>query len=158
MTEPLMPDREAEIRETHPGAWYDGPWVQGYVEAAGDEPAYCRVVHLESGTVLATLPDFAGDIALFIADAHDAVPELLAELDRARGERDENRRYAAQLEAALCQCRPECEDGEYLHCVDCPVVEIQMRGDCPGFEGNPVAPDLCAGCGEPGDSHKGGAS
>ncbi|MEU1908442.1 hypothetical protein [Streptomyces hygroscopicus] len=80
----LSPEREAEIRETHPGEWYEGPWAQDYVDSNGDEPAYCRVVHQESGTVLATLPDFAGPIALFIADAHDAVPELLAELDRIR--------------------------------------------------------------------------
>ncbi len=92
---PLLPEREQEIRETHPGEWYDGPWTHGYVDSNGDEPAYCRVVHQESGTVLATLPDFAGPIALFIADAHDAVPELLAELDRVRAERD---RYVAELE------------------------------------------------------------
>lgn len=89
MTEPLSLEREQEIRESHPGEWYDGPWTQDYVDAEGDEPDYCRVVHHESGTVLATLPDFAGPIALFIADAHDAVPELLAELDRVRAERDE---------------------------------------------------------------------
>lgn len=94
---PLSPEREQEIRETHPGSWYAGPWTQDYVDPNGDEPAYCRVVHHESGTTLATLPDFAGTIALFIADAHDAVPELLAELDRVRAERDE---YAAALDRA----------------------------------------------------------
>lgn len=86
MTEPLTPEREQEIRESVLGEWYDGPWTQDYVDAEGDEPDYCRVVHHESGTVLATLPDFAGPIALFIADAHDAVPELIAELDRVRAE------------------------------------------------------------------------
>ncbi|OKJ24320.1 hypothetical protein AMK23_26130 [Streptomyces sp. CB02130] len=89
----MTPDREQEIRETHPGGWYDGPWTQEYVEADGDSPAYNRVVHKESGTTLATLPDFAGGIALFIADAHDAVPELLAEVDRLRAR-------VAELEAA----------------------------------------------------------
>ncbi|MFJ7999050.1 hypothetical protein ACIQ7D_18145 [Streptomyces sp. NPDC096310] len=82
----LSPEREQEIRETHPGTWYAGPWTQDYVDSNpdGTEPAYYRLVHHESGTTLATLPDFAGDIALFIADAHEAVPELLAELDRTR--------------------------------------------------------------------------
>ncbi|MEU0393876.1 hypothetical protein ABZ208_14035 [Streptomyces sp. NPDC006208] len=87
MAEPLTPEREQEIRETHPGEWYGGEWTQDYVESDGSEPAYCRVVHHESGTTLATLPDFAGPIALFIADAHDAVPELLAEIDRLRQQR-----------------------------------------------------------------------
>lgn len=76
---PLSREREQEIRETHPGDWYSGEWTHDHVEADGDEAAYCRVVHSESGEVLATLPDFAGPIALFICDAHDAVPELLAD-------------------------------------------------------------------------------
>lgn len=105
MSEPLMPEREQEIRETQLGNWYDGPWTQGYVEGAGDDPAYYRVKHAESGTTLATLPDWAGPIALFIADAHDAVPELLAELDRVRAERD---RYATQLDG-LCLAKWEDE-------------------------------------------------
>ncbi|MFI5473162.1 hypothetical protein ACIA6D_23345 [Streptomyces cacaoi] len=29
----------------------------------------------------------------------------------------------------------------------------EAEGGCPGFEGNPVAPDLCAGCHEPRDTH-----
>ncbi|MFD7185545.1 hypothetical protein ACFV90_36985 [Streptomyces sp. NPDC059904] len=91
MSARLSPEREQEIRETHPGGWYDGPWTQDYVDAAGDEPDYCRVVHHESGTTLAELPDFAGPIALFIADAHDAIPELLDELAAVRAERDEAR-------------------------------------------------------------------
>jgi hypothetical protein len=95
MSEPLIPEREQEIRETQLGNWYDGPWTQGYVEGSGDDPAYYRVKHAESGTTLATLPDWAGPIALFIADAHDAVPELLAELDRVRAERDQ---YANHLD------------------------------------------------------------
>ena len=80
----LSLEREQEIRESHPGAWYGGPWTQDQVDSDGSDPAYCRVVHHQSGTVLATLPDFAGGIALFLADAHDAVPELLAEVDRLR--------------------------------------------------------------------------
>ncbi|MEU5496125.1 hypothetical protein [Streptomyces griseofuscus] len=30
---------------------------------------------------------------------------------------------------------------------------INPPAECPGFEGNPVAPNLCAGCGEPSDAH-----
>jgi hypothetical protein len=30
----------------------------------------------------------------------------------------------------------------------------EVPKECPGFEGNPVSPDLCAGCGEPRDSHE----
>ncbi|MEV0779245.1 hypothetical protein [Streptomyces sp. NPDC050428] len=97
----LTPEREQEIRETHPGTWYDGPWTQDYVDADGDEPDYCRVVHHESGEVLATLPDFAGPIALFIADAHDAVPELLAELDRVRARAEELLLEASGLRSQL---------------------------------------------------------
>jgi hypothetical protein len=110
MSEPLMPEREQEIRETQLGNWYDGPWTQGYVEGAGDDPAYYRVKHAESGTTLATLPDWAGPIALFIADAHDAVPELLAELDRVRAERDQ---YATQLDGLhLAQWEEQQEAAE----------------------------------------------
>jgi hypothetical protein len=31
---------------------------------------------------------------------------------------------------------------------------VEAPNQCPGFEGNPVAPDLCAGCHEPRDSHE----
>ncbi|MEU5733814.1 hypothetical protein ABZ797_33580 [Streptomyces antimycoticus] len=118
---PLLPEREAEIRETHPGEWYDGPWTQDYVDSNGDEPAYCRVVHQESGTTLATLPDFAGPIALFIADAHDAVSELLAELDRVRAERD---KYSTELDRINLErwedeqprCTAEYGGPGYTHC------------------------------------------
>jgi hypothetical protein len=48
--------------------------------------------------------------------AEKAEPELAAQI-----------RYASHLEAAICQCEPHCEDGEYLHVSDCPVVEIQMK-------------------------------
>ncbi|MFF4746845.1 hypothetical protein [Streptomyces sp. NPDC001268] len=84
MAERLSPEREQEIRESHPGDWYAGEWRSEYVDDCGD--AYYRVIHVEGESVtrLAMLPDWAGPIALFIADAHDAVPELLAEVDRLR--------------------------------------------------------------------------
>lgn len=78
----------------------------------------------------------------------------VAELAAVRAEREESQRYAALLEVELCQCEPLLETGEYMHEATCPVVEIQMRTlGCPGFEGNPVAPDLCAGCHEPRENH-----
>lgn len=98
---PMTPAREQEIRETHPGGWYDGPWTHDYVEGEGGEPDYWRVVHHESGTALATLPDWAGGIALFIADAHDAVPELLAEVNRLRKALSEAADQVAELESDL---------------------------------------------------------
>ncbi|MGY5127361.1 hypothetical protein [Streptomyces nigrescens] len=85
----LSADREQEIRESHPGDWYAGEWRTQDVDSTTDEYAHYVVKHRESGQTLATLPDWAGPIALFIADAHDAVPELLAEIDRLRKERDE---------------------------------------------------------------------
>ncbi|MFI5831011.1 hypothetical protein ACIA6C_27820 [Streptomyces sp. NPDC051578] len=76
----MATDRLAEIAESHPGDWYSGEWRTEYVEGRSDEPSCYVVKHQESGTVLAELPDWAGPIALFIADAHDAVPELVAEV------------------------------------------------------------------------------
>lgn len=35
---------------------------------------------------------------------------------------------------------------------------VEAPNQCPGFEGNPVAPDLCAGCHEPRDTHEPAAS
>ncbi|MBP8536122.1 hypothetical protein [Streptomyces sp. MK37H] len=74
----LDADRIEEIRDCQLGDWYSGPWASEYADKDGDDPGYYRVVHLESGTTLATLPDWAGPIALWMADAHEAVPELLA--------------------------------------------------------------------------------
>ncbi|MEU3903256.1 hypothetical protein AB0F20_05505 [Streptomyces goshikiensis] len=72
--------RLAEIAESHPGDWYSGEWRTEYIEGTADELSCYVVKHQESGTILAELPDWAGPIALFIADAHDAVPELVAEV------------------------------------------------------------------------------
>jgi hypothetical protein len=82
MSDPMSDDRLAEIAGVQLGDWYGGEWTTDYVEGDGEEPAYWRVIHHESGSVLATLPDYAGPIALWIADAHEAVPELLAQVAR----------------------------------------------------------------------------
>lgn len=97
--------------------------------------------------------------AVFQRAAREAA-QLRVDRDRARARVAELRRYVARLEAAICQCEPEREHSDYRrwsdyqHAVDCPAAEIQMRTlGCPGFEGNPVAPGLCAGCHEPHENH-----
>lgn len=82
----LSSERLTEIVESHPGDWYSGEWRSQDVDSTDDEVGHYVVKHQASGTVLAELPDWAGPIALFIADAHDAVPELVAEIRRLRAE------------------------------------------------------------------------
>lgn len=85
---------------------------------------------------------------------NEALDEAVQALREMRDRLAEQTRYAAHLEAEVCQCQPELESGEYMHEATCPVAEIQMRMlGCPGFEGNPVAPGLCAGCHEPREDH-----
>jgi hypothetical protein len=63
-----------------------GPgWTQEYVEGTADEPAYYRVA-TSAGTVVATVPDWAGSVALFLAEAQDYVPQLLGEIRRLRAQ------------------------------------------------------------------------
>lgn len=85
MTAPLPEDRLAEIEATLLGEWLAGSWRTEYIEGDGDEPACYRVKSAE-GIVLATLPDWAGPIATFLADAHESVEELLADNARLRAE------------------------------------------------------------------------
>jgi hypothetical protein len=80
---PLSDARLAEIRSVQLGAWYSREW---HLRHPSGNTGPVQIVHSNSqgDTVLAELPDFAVDIAVFIADAHEAVPELLAEVDRLR--------------------------------------------------------------------------
>lgn len=97
MTEPLSPEREQEIRESIPTVygppwtvhpdWEDGTWRVMY---ATDHPL---------AGLVAVVPDYGSHLAEFIATARAAVPELLAEIERLRGELAEAR-AAALLEAA----------------------------------------------------------
>ncbi|QCX81162.1 hypothetical protein C9F11_37895 [Streptomyces sp. YIM 121038] len=82
MTEPITRELLAEVAQSHPGDWYDGEWRSEYIESTPDRYGHYVVRHQESGEVLAELPDWAGGIALFIADAHDHTPVLLAGVQR----------------------------------------------------------------------------
>jgi hypothetical protein len=72
-------DRLAEIKASDPGPWYAGPWTTRYVD--GDPGHY---LILQGDTIIATLPDWAGGLALFIATAREGVPYLQAELTEAQ--------------------------------------------------------------------------
>jgi hypothetical protein len=79
-TTPLSDERLAEIRDVQPGTWYAEPWQSGLVSDDGGGHAEVRC----GGTVIAMLPDWAYPIATWIAESHDDVPLLLAEVDRLR--------------------------------------------------------------------------
>ncbi|MFD9868511.1 hypothetical protein ACFXI8_27085 [Streptomyces niveus] len=90
MTEPLPPERLAEIRELVFGVQhFTTPW-QLLPEPTAD--GYWQV-HYATDNPLAGLavlvPDYGWDIARFVEESVTFVPELLAELDRVRAERDE---------------------------------------------------------------------
>jgi hypothetical protein len=119
--QPLDNDRLTEIEESHPGDWYAGEWRSEYVEGAEDQHGYYTVKHQESGHVLAELPDFAGGIALFIADAHDAVPAMAAEIRRLRAELADVRAKTLTTEAdeIVLHCpdhSPQDQDGVWMDC------------------------------------------
>lgn len=71
------------------GNWYEGPWTQRETP----DGTY-QVVHQATGTVLATLPDFASPIALWMCVARDALPALLKDTAQ---QREANFREAAQI-------------------------------------------------------------
>jgi hypothetical protein len=56
------------------GTWNEGPWIQRETDTGSYE-----VVHQKTGTVLATLPDYAAPIAEWMCAARDALPALLAD-------------------------------------------------------------------------------
>jgi hypothetical protein len=101
---PLTDEQLAAVEQTlheHLGSG----WTQEYVEGTADEPAYYRVA-TSAGTVVATVPDWAGSVALFLAEAQDYVPLLLGEIRRLKG--------ALAEVASFCNL-PGCGD-------DCPSV------------------------------------
>ncbi|MFE2326078.1 hypothetical protein ACFXD5_19485 [Streptomyces sp. NPDC059385] len=92
MHEPMSPQRETIVRREMADTTYAKTWHIRENETG--ERMVWEITH--EGTVLATLPDWAGSLALWIADARDDVPQLLAEVDRLR-------MRVAELEgAAVC--------------------------------------------------------
>lgn len=79
----MTDERLESIEQAHVGDYLGYGWTQDYIEADGGEPAYYKVATAD-GTTVATMPDWAGGIALFLAEAHDAVPQLIAEIRRLR--------------------------------------------------------------------------
>ena len=61
------------------GEWLTGPWVQELIES--EDGDHYQVTHKDTGQILATLPDWAGSIALWMCVARDAMPALLADAD-----------------------------------------------------------------------------
>lgn len=81
-TAPLTDEQLEAVQQTlHDHLGPD--WTQDYIEGTSDEPAYYRVA-TATGTVVATVPDWAGSIAMFLVEAHDYVPKLLTEITRLR--------------------------------------------------------------------------
>lgn len=96
---PLTPEREAIVRQQQPGEWLPGPWMIREVEGTADEQGCWHVTH--QGKVLATLPDWAGNLALWIAETREDVPELLATLDAERAKVAALEKRVAELERSL---------------------------------------------------------
>lgn len=94
-------DRLAEIRETHPGSWYSEEWTTRYVDSDGDEPAYYAI--RSGGHTIATLPDWAGGLATFMAAAHTDIPFLLGELQTRLAELEIAERQNRDLDAKLTE-------------------------------------------------------
>jgi hypothetical protein len=77
----LSADLLAEIRAVNPGEWCQGPWTQDPVEGPEGESGHF-VVKDADGTTVATLPQWAGPLALFIVVARDGMPAMLTEVER----------------------------------------------------------------------------
>jgi hypothetical protein len=85
MHEPMSPKREAIVRREMADTTYGGTWH--IRENTVDGVDVWEVTH--QGTVLATLPDWAGNLAMEIADAPDNIRQLFASVDQLRAELDE---------------------------------------------------------------------
>ncbi|MEU0207392.1 hypothetical protein [Streptomyces canus] len=82
---PLSPEREQEIRDSIPTV-YGPPWT---VHPDMDDDVWrvrYATDHPLAGLVC-EVPDYGAHLAEFIATARAAVPELLAEIERLRGQR-----------------------------------------------------------------------
>jgi hypothetical protein len=110
---PLPPERLAEIRSTLLGDWLAGGWRVRCVPVpdARDRSEVFLPDATAEDTVIATLPDWADPVAVFLADAHEAVPELLAEVDRLSAERD---KLAHELDGASLSLWEEKQENARL--------------------------------------------
>lgn len=80
---PLSPERLAEIRQGQPTDWLPARWSTHQIDGDGETTQdQWQVCHGE--TVLATLPDWAGNLALWMANSPDDIRSLLAEIERLR--------------------------------------------------------------------------
>ena len=102
MHEPMSPQREAIVRREMADTTYGGTWHIRENEVAGVD--VWEVTHQK--TVLATLPDWGGNLAMWIADARDDIPQLLALVTQLRAELTESN---AKLEIAEGQTRERDE-------------------------------------------------
>lgn len=93
MSEPLSPEREAEIRNRRLDEVTAGPWL------VSDDQDGRPVIYVEqttpAGTVCASVlltADWASEADVqFVCSARTSVPELLSELDRVRAALDDAR-------------------------------------------------------------------
>lgn len=104
MPEPMSPQREAIVRREMADTTFGNTWHIRENTVEGTD--VWEVTH--DGTVLATLPDWAGNLAMEIADAPDNTRQLFASVDQLRAELAEARtklaiaeRQARELDQAL---------------------------------------------------------
>lgn len=112
----MTPQRERIVRQQQPGEWLAGLWTIREVEPSNGGRMTWEVLHQGSKQVLATLPDWAGNLALWIAESHEDIPELLTEIDALRAR-------VAELESAAI-----CPSVARLHGSKC-VLPVRHRGD-----------------------------
>lgn len=80
---PLTDGQLYAIRTALIGDYLGYGWTQEYMESVDSRAAYYRV-STKDGTVVASMPDWAAGVALFLPEAHDALPALLAEVVKTR--------------------------------------------------------------------------
>jgi hypothetical protein len=117
MHEPMSPRREAIVRREMADTTYGGTWH--IRENTVQETDVWEVTH--EGTVLATLPDWAGNLAMEIADAPDNIRQLFASVDQLRAELAE-----ATIKLAIAERRNE----ELASAIVCPSVARSFGSRC----------------------------
>jgi hypothetical protein len=104
--QPLSEKREAIVRQNQIDGWLPGAWLirEATIDNNDETSDGIDVWQVtRDGTVLATLPDWAGNLALWIAETHDDIPELLATIDQARAERDGYKAEAEQMKDRVAE-------------------------------------------------------